>query len=91
MSYRTLLEEMKAKRKDAIEEITKRIKDTQTQRRVIMAELKSKGPLTITELEPTTGLSAKQILRQIIALRKLGEVTEVGEKDGGYVYGLRRA
>ncbi len=90
MSYRSLLEEMKAKRKDAIEEITKRIKDTQTQRRVIMAELKSKGPQTITELEPKTGLSAKQILRQMIALRKSGEVTEVGEKDGGYVYGLRR-
>ena len=91
MSYRSLLEEMKAKRKDAIEVITKKIKDSQTQRRAIMTELKSKGPMTITELEPTTGLSAKQILRQMIALRKSGEVTEVGEKDGGYVYGLRRA
>jgi DNA-binding transcriptional ArsR family regulator len=90
LSNRNLLEEMKAKRKDTIEQITKRIKDTQTQRRAIMTELKSKGPMTISELVPGTGLSARQVLRQMIALRKLGEITEVGEKDGGYVYGLRR-
>ena len=90
MSYRVLLEEMKAKRKGAIEEITGRIKETQTQRRLIVADLKSKGPMTVSELEPSTGLNAKQILRHLIAMKKSGEISEVGEKDRGYVYALRK-
>lgn len=91
MTYRLLLEEMKAKRRDAIEEITKSIKETQTQRRLIVAELKKKGPMTIRELETGVGVGAKQILRHLIAMRKSGEVLEVGERNGGYVYALRRA
>lgn len=90
MSNRVLLEEMKAKRKDEIEQITKGIKETQNQRRLIQTELKKKGALTINELESSTGLPAKEVLRHLIAMRKAGDISEVDEKDGGYVYALRR-
>jgi len=81
---------MKSKRKEAIERLTKGIKDTQSVRRVISAELRKGGALTIQELDRATGLGAKQILRQLIAMRKNGDVTEVGERDDGYVYVLRK-
>ena len=81
---------MKSKRKEAIERLTKGIKDTQNVRRVISAELRKGGALTIQELDRATGLGAKQILRQLIAMRKNGDVTEVGERDDGYVYVLRK-
>lgn len=90
MSNRVLLEEMKSKRKETIEQITKNLKDTQNERRTVSTELRKSGPMTIMELERATGLRAKRILRHLIAMRKVGEVTEIGEKDGGYVYVLRK-
>jgi DNA-binding transcriptional ArsR family regulator len=81
---------MKARRKDAIEQITKNIKETQNQRRLILTELRKKGTLTINELEGSTGLAAKQVLHHLIAMRKAGDVFEVDERDGGYVYALRK-
>jgi predicted ArsR family transcriptional regulator len=91
LSNRVLLEEMKAKRKDAIEQITKRIKENQNQRRLIITELKKKGAATINELESGTGLTAKDVLHHLIAMRKAGDISEVDEKDGAYLYVLRRA
>jgi len=81
---------MKARRKEAIDRITKDIKETQNTRRLILTELKKKGASTITELQQTTGIPSGQVLRHLIAMRKAGEVTEVGLKDEGYVYALRR-
>jgi predicted Rossmann fold nucleotide-binding protein DprA/Smf involved in DNA uptake len=89
LSNRVLLEEMKVKRKEAIEQLTKSIKETQNKRRLITTELK-KGALSIRELETATGLSAKEVLMHLIALRKAGEISEVDEKDGGYLYAMRR-
>jgi Fic family protein len=81
---------MKSKRKDAIELITKGIKETQNQRRIISTELRKNGSMTIKEIDHATGMGAKQILGQLIAMRKNGEVTEVGQRDDGYVYVLRK-
>jgi predicted HTH transcriptional regulator len=81
---------MKSKRKEAIETITKGIKDTQNQRRIISTELRKNGAMTIQELDHATGIGAKRILLQLIAMRKNGDVTEVGQKDDGYVYVLRK-
>jgi predicted HTH transcriptional regulator len=81
---------MKSKRKEAIEIITKGIKDTQNQRRIISTELRKNGSMTIQELDHATGIGAKRILLQLIAMRKNGEVTEVGQRDDGYVYVLRK-
>lgn len=82
---------MKAQRKDTIERITKNIKETQGQRRLISTELKKKGSSTISELEQATGIAARQVLHHLIAMRKAGEITEVDLKEEGYVYALRRA
>ena len=90
MSNRALLEEMKSNRKEAIELITKGIKDTQNQRRLLTTELRKAGAMTIQELAHATGISARQILLQLIAMRKNGDVTEVGQRDDGYVYVLRK-
>jgi DNA-binding transcriptional ArsR family regulator len=90
LSNRILLEEMKVKRKEAIEQITKNIKETQNKRRLITTELKKKGALSISELGTATGLTAKEVLQHLIALRKAGEISDVDEKDGGYLYAIRR-
>jgi predicted transcriptional regulator len=81
---------MKSKRKEAIEVITKGIKDTQNQRRVIITELRKNGAMTIQELDRATGIGAKRILLHLIAMRKNAEVTEVSQRDDGYVYVLRK-
>jgi Fic family protein len=81
---------MKSKRKEAIEQITKSLKDTQNERRIISTELRKTGAMTIQEIEHATGIAAKRVLRHLIAMRKIGDVTEVSERDDGYVYVLRK-
>lgn len=85
-----LLEDLKSKRKGVIEQITKSIKDTQNERRTISTEFRKGGAMTIHELEQATGIGAKRILQHLIAMRKAGEVTEVGQRNDGYVYVLRK-
>jgi hypothetical protein len=38
------------------------------------------------ELSESTGLDRRQLLDHILALRKRGAVTEVGEKENEYLY-----
>jgi len=64
---------------------TKIMKD-EIDRQMIVGEMKEKGPRTIKELSETTKLNTKEVLRHIIALRKIGIVSEAGEKEGGYLY-----
>jgi len=56
------------------------------ERQMIIGAIKERGPLTIKELSEATGIFPNQVLRHIIALRKAGTVSEVGEKEGGYLY-----
>jgi predicted HTH transcriptional regulator len=81
---------MKSKRKEAIEQITKSIKETQNERRAVSTELRKGGSMTIQELANATGIGAKRILQHLVAMRKNGEVTEVGQRNDGYVYVLRK-
>jgi len=81
---------MKSKRKEAIEQITKNLKDTQNERRTISTELRKGGSMTIQEIERATGISARRVLRHLIAMRKVGDVTEVGQRDDGYVYVMKK-
>jgi len=55
-------------------------------RQMLLVELRDKGPLTMRELSESTGLGRKQLLDHMLALRKRGAVTEVGEKENEYVY-----
>lgn len=55
-------------------------------RQMLLVELRNKGPLTMKELSESTGLDRKQLLDHMLALRKRGVVTEVGEKENEYIY-----
>jgi predicted HTH transcriptional regulator len=55
-------------------------------REMLLVELKKKGALTMKELSESTGLDRKQLLDHMLALRKRGAVTEVGEKENEYMY-----
>ena len=58
------------------------------ERQMLVGAIKAKGPLTIKELSETTDIPPDRILRHIIALRKAGTVSEVGEKEHGYLYAV---
>lgn len=58
------------------------------ERQMIIGAIKEKGPMTIKELSETTDIAPDRILRHIIALRKTGIVSEVGEKEHGYLYAV---
>jgi len=58
------------------------------ERQMIIGAIKAKGPMTVKELSETTDISPDRILRHIIALRKAGTVSEVGEKEHGYLYAV---
>jgi len=53
---------------------------------MIIGEIKEKGPQTIKELAEATKISPKEVLRHIIALKKIGVVSEAGEKEDAYLY-----
>ena len=63
-----------------------KIMKDEMERQMIIGEIKEKGPQTIKEISDATKISPKEVLRHIIALRKIGTVSEAGEKDDGYLY-----
>jgi Fic family protein len=67
-------------------EISGNIMKDEIERQLILNELKQRGPLTIKELSETTEIVPKEILRHMIALRKIGAVSEAGVKGDGYLY-----
>jgi len=66
--------------------VADKIMEDEIERQMIIKEIKERGPLTIKELSEATAISAKEILRHIIALRKIGVISEAGEKEDGYLY-----
>jgi coenzyme F420-reducing hydrogenase delta subunit len=58
------------------------------ERQMIISAIKEKGPLTIKEISEATDIPPSRILRHIIALRKAGTISEVGEKEHGYLYAV---
>jgi Fic family protein len=55
---------------------------------MITGALEEKGPLTVQELAELTGLKASKIVQHLIALKKNGTITEVGERNRQYLYQL---
>jgi len=58
------------------------------ERQMMINAIKERGPLTIKELSEATEIPPSRILRHIIALRKAGTISEVGEKEHGYLYAV---
>jgi len=63
-----------------------KIMKDEIERQMIIGEIKEKGPQTIKEISEATKITPKEVLRHIIALRKIGAVSEAGEKGDGYLY-----
>jgi len=63
-----------------------KIMKDEIERQQILGEIKETGSLTIKEISEATKIGPKEVLRHIIALRKIGAVSEAGEKEGGYLY-----
>jgi len=66
--------------------VSKTIMKDEMERQMIINEIKKKGPQTIKELSEATKINTKEVLRHIIALRKIGALSEAGEKEDGYLY-----
>lgn len=64
------------------------IMSDEIERHMIIGALRERGELTIQEMAQITGITPSQIIRHIIALRKNGVLTEVGEKNHEYLYKL---
>jgi len=58
------------------------------ERQMIIGAIKQEGSLTIREISNVIKMPPDKILRHIIALRKTGVVSEVGEKEDGYLYAV---
>ena len=72
-------------------ELTSIIRENKRERKAISSQLEAKGPLTIPELAEATGLPADRVLQQVLVMMKSGQVTQVGEKDGGYTYAIKES
>jgi len=66
--------------------VSLKIMKDEIERQMIIVEIKEKGPQTIKELAEATKISPKEVLRHIIALKKIGVVSEAGEKEDAYLY-----
>lgn len=58
------------------------------ERQMIVGAIREKGPLTIKELSDVTDIPPHRIVRHMIALRKIGTITEAGEREHGYLYAV---
>ena len=69
-------------------ELMDNVMKDEIERQMMINAIKEKGPLTIKEISAATHIPASRILRHIIALRKAGTISEVGEKEHGYLYAV---
>ena len=76
----------KASETEHYNQIAEDVMIDEMRREMLLVELRKKGPLTMKELSESTGLDRKRLLDHMLALRKRGAVTEVGEKENEYVY-----
>jgi len=56
------------------------------ERHMLLNEIRQRGPLTVKELSEESGLPTKQILYNLIALKKIGVVSVEGLKERQHLY-----
>jgi Fic family protein len=71
-------------------QLTSEIRQFKQERKAISTELGNNGPLTVPQLADATGLAADKVLQHILVMMKSGQVVEAGQRDGGYVYDIKR-
>jgi len=73
---------------DRYRQVVDSIMADEIERHMITGALKEKGALTVEEISQLTGLKPSRIVQHMIALRRNGVITEVGEKNRQYLYQL---
>lgn len=73
-----------------LESLIRRIMREELERWIIMKEIEKKGPLTIREITKETALPEPRVVEHIIALGRLGRITNIGEKENEYLYNLSK-
>jgi DNA-binding transcriptional ArsR family regulator len=58
------------------------------ERHMITGALRERGPMTVGELAQLTDLQPNLLVQHLMALRRNGAITEVGEKNRQYLYKL---
>jgi hypothetical protein len=71
-----------------LESLMKRVMKEELERWIIVKEIGKQGPLTIKEISKRTRLPEPLIVEHVLALRRLGRITTIGEKENEYVYDL---
>ena len=81
---------MSEKRRKIDKAKLKPIHERNRERGLIIQELKANGPSTIPELSRATRLETGKVVGHIIALRQLGRITVVGQKEDYFIYALSK-
>jgi len=69
-------------------EKAKEMQERARERNLVLHEIKNEGPSTIDELSKATGVEKSKLLKHLMAMRHLGKILIVGERDNQLVYGL---
>jgi predicted transcriptional regulator len=69
---------------EAIKEIRQRVRE----RNAIILGIEDRGPSTISELSKLMGMEKSKLLQHLTAMRQLGQVTIINERDNQPVYEL---
>jgi predicted ArsR family transcriptional regulator len=86
-----LLASLRDQRRDQVSKSQALLKEQQAVRRSLQRALQA-GPQTVPQLAEATGLPAHQVLWHVTALKKYGQVEEVGmdEDEVYYLYRLSK-
>lgn len=76
------LKSLRQSRKQIIESVRERVKETRTVRKRL-SEALSEGPKTVPELALTTGIPSRDVLWHLTSMKKYGKVGE-GDQSGDY-------
>jgi len=69
-------------------EKAKEMQERARERNLLLQEIKSRGSSTIDELSKNTNIEKSKLLKHLMAMRQLGKILIVGERDNQLVYGL---
>jgi len=73
-----------------LESLMKRVMRVELERWLIVKEIEKQCPLTIREISKGTSLPEHSIVEHMLALRRLGRITTIGEKENWYLYDLSK-
>ena len=79
---KTMLKKLREERGGVVDEITRRNKERQAARKKVRAALAA-GPATVPAIAEASGLTTKDVLWHVAAMRKYGDLVETGT-DGDY-------